>query len=653
MDCFGDNFETELLAASESHFRPIKTCYACKKSKRKCDMEYPACSYCQTKNTTCFAYNPRTKKPAPRCLVDYLLRKVELLSETYFRIKNIRYDELEENDEEYSTDLYKFIGEPLLDCVEESLISELITWTPSRKGILFSSLFLRPNSLPAPFFGETIHSRERNRIQASPIDLRSIPKKFSEFLINNYTVYHLPQYPCISEVQLRTSYNVVFDKEREVPSLDIIVVSLAMAISSCTLLWKSEKKAIGSSNALFVTAIQQLSALKWEDSYETLTVILLFCHYSFANPVACDTWYALGIASRMSIALGLFREPDTCVDPLELDTRRRLFMITHSMERALCSLARVPFYLDNNLVTSKFPSVVADKYISSQGIEVDKTATKAAAMHFYEMRLLESEIIDVLWLAKDIFPLTLDDWVKNIGNRLEEWYAKAHEFEKLHQLQFRSINLVIQKLRLKRKSPANMNPTYQQKEETLKLIDELINMHLEHSINCNLNYVLYGVYFTIECASCLLDIIWNDTDWVVSKYSLDSIKLQYLNCTTLLLMLSKRWPAVTECYHHLKKIGGCVFHKAYGTTVIDNNSSLRQNDEQWTTEEINKLLFPYGDNPKKSELNIFGKNAENIMGLEQSNDFLFSEDIEQFDAIKVGIENNWNDEWNITNILTF
>jgi hypothetical protein len=54
-------------------------------------------------------------------------------------------------------------------------------------------------------------------------------------MFKNYTEIHLPQYPCVYELDLQESYRKCFDAPTEANSFDIFIVCMALAISTNTL----------------------------------------------------------------------------------------------------------------------------------------------------------------------------------------------------------------------------------------------------------------------------------------------------------------------------------------------------------------------------------------------------------------------------------
>jgi hypothetical protein len=181
-------------------------------------------------------------------------------------------------------------------------------------------------------------------------DLSHIPRVAADFMFNNYVDVHLSQYPCLNEQRLTENFKRCFPVEHpewdsslrpppQPPSpYDLFTVCMALAVSSNTFMWKNEKNAVSASAWFFKRAKDQLlqhPTAVGANCIQQIEVALLLTLYSFGNPTACDPWYCIGDAVRLCVHLGLHQELGSLdsVEPLELDTRRRLFWTTCGLER--------------------------------------------------------------------------------------------------------------------------------------------------------------------------------------------------------------------------------------------------------------------------------------------------------------------------------
>ncbi|KAF1981360.1 hypothetical protein K402DRAFT_342559 [Aulographum hederae CBS 113979] len=170
---------------------------------------------------------------------------------------------------------------------------------------------------------------------------------------------------------------------------------------------------------------------------EELQAVLLLAGFALLRPVAPGLWYIIGVAVRLAIDLGLHYEDGVGIDgigvddvPLDKvgdkedapnaadgapkidrkergrrqwvrDLRRRLWWCVYSLDRLVSTCVGRPFGITDQVVTTEFPSLLDDKYITKDGFVsppggIGKPSYKFVAHHYFRLRLLQSEILQVL-----------------------------------------------------------------------------------------------------------------------------------------------------------------------------------------------------------------------------------------------------------------
>ena len=164
---------------------------------------------------------------------------------------------------------------------------------------------------------------------------------------------------------------------------------------------------------------------------EELQAVLLLAGFALLRPVAPGLWYIIGVAVRLAVDLGLHYEDGKDIDiGLEADElkgeetdiarmqrersvrergrrewvrdfRRRLWWCTYSFDRLVSTCVGRPFGITDQVVTTEFPSLLDDKYITPAGFQepprgASEPSYKHAAYHYFRLRLLQSEILQVL-----------------------------------------------------------------------------------------------------------------------------------------------------------------------------------------------------------------------------------------------------------------
>ncbi len=166
---------------------------------------------------------------------------------------------------------------------------------------------------------------------------------------------------------------------------------------------------------------------------EELQAVLLLAGFALLRPVAPGLWYIIGVAVRLAVDLGLHYEDgkdievgleevteDSKNEETDLarmhrersarergrrewvrDFRRRLWWCTYSFDRLVSTCVGRPFGITDQVITTEFPSLLDDKYITPTGfldppVGVVEPSYKHAAYHYFRLRLLQSEILQVL-----------------------------------------------------------------------------------------------------------------------------------------------------------------------------------------------------------------------------------------------------------------
>ncbi|KAI9672091.1 MAG: Fungal specific transcription factor [Alyxoria varia] len=165
---------------------------------------------------------------------------------------------------------------------------------------------------------------------------------------------------------------------------------------------------------------------------EELQAVLLLASFALLRPIAPGLWYLVGVAVRLAIDLGLHHDDgsnsegdnedsfemtdsSSTLDPNRLqagddqnnqghkqwirDLRRRLWWCVYGFDRLVSTCVGRPFGITDSVVTTKFPSLLGDEYITPSGLKTpppNSPSYKHVAHHYIRLRLLQSEILQVL-----------------------------------------------------------------------------------------------------------------------------------------------------------------------------------------------------------------------------------------------------------------
>lgn len=93
--------------------------------------------------------------------------------------------------------------------------------------------------------------------------------------------------------------------------------------------------------------------------------MILFLQSS-ANLSTCYSY--IGIALRAALRLGLHRAVSANFNPVELETRKRVFWVVRKMDVHVSTIIGLPTMLREEDLDQEFPSPVDDEYITPSGI---------------------------------------------------------------------------------------------------------------------------------------------------------------------------------------------------------------------------------------------------------------------------------------------
>ncbi|CAK7233571.1 hypothetical protein SBRCBS47491_008656 [Sporothrix bragantina] len=154
---------------------------------------------------------------------------------------------------------------------------------------------------------------------------------------------------------------------------------------------------------------------------EELQAVLLLANFALLRPVPPGLWYIIGVAVRLAVDLGLYYEDGKDVETglsakasanealtrergrreYVRDLRRRLWWCTYSFDRLVSVCVGRPPGVSDLVMTTEFPSLLDDRYITPNGFlreehDPSEPTYKRVAYHYFHLRVLQSEIIQVL-----------------------------------------------------------------------------------------------------------------------------------------------------------------------------------------------------------------------------------------------------------------
>ncbi|KAG4413633.1 hypothetical protein IFR04_013211, partial [Cadophora malorum] len=322
---------------------------------------------------------------------------------------------------------------------------------PSRPPVTAKAVGSGTTSMRDSFFG--LHTKPT--IKQAPFPSKEVGKRLVDF----YFEHANPQIPILHRGEFMKMFELAYadgDARVRTPR-ELYMLNIVFAIGSGIFLGDSgerekegkgdEKRKSGldkqcqpeeyhaSAIVHLESCLSSPSSIDRTDGFggglEELQAVLLLAGFALLRPVAPGLWYIIGVAVRLAVDLGLHYEDGKDIDVgLEeiadekedsdvarmqrersarergrrewvRDFRRRLWWCTYSFDRLVSTCVGRPFGITDQVVTTEFPSLLDDKYITPSGFQepvggATEPSYKHAAYHYFRLRLLQSEILQVL-----------------------------------------------------------------------------------------------------------------------------------------------------------------------------------------------------------------------------------------------------------------
>ncbi|PHH53001.1 Positive regulator of purine utilization [Ceratocystis fimbriata CBS 114723] len=298
-------------------------------------------------------------------------------------------------------------------------------------------------SMRDSFFG--LHTKPSIRPAPFP------PKAVASHLVNLYFEHANPQIPILHRVDFMNTFEQAYAPGHICGPRELYLLNMVFAIGGSVIVGEPVKlqtqgQQLSGGSPLpssltnsggqaqpeeyHASAIVHLEACLGNStgSLDVLQAVLLLANFALLRPVPPGLWYIVGVAVRLAVDLGLHYEDGTDIDSQTTDgspdkaspapasdtscgdrgkrmyirdMRRRLWWCTYSLDRLVSTCVGRPFGISDLLITTEFPSYLDDVYITPEGFREPQDASpkpsyKHVSIHYLKLRLLQSEILQVL-----------------------------------------------------------------------------------------------------------------------------------------------------------------------------------------------------------------------------------------------------------------
>ncbi|KAF3491731.1 transcriptional regulator [Arthroderma uncinatum] len=411
--------QTELAITVQKRRRVTRACDECRRKKIKCDGKQP-CTHCTVYSYECTYDKPsnRRRNPAPQYIeaLECRLQKAESLLRALapeIDLDDPRYDGC--GAEDILNLLKKNKPEParkpepkLQACSEpcdESLLESMVDNTGSldlddeghwdyhghSSGLIFVRRVRKqignivPERPPPHRFQHIPLGLQRiTSTSESPIDthlspVHDLPSKEEA---RKFCTHALEDACCIMRFLHKPSFWAMFDRIYDIPLeqfsneentfLPLLYLALAVGClfrgpGDSTLEKSGYESAVDQGFQYFKAGRQLLDITECRDltSLQAVCFMILFLQAS-ANIRTCYSY--IGIALRAAVRLGLHRSVSVKFNPIELETRKRIFWVVRKMDVHVSTILGLPSMLSEDDIDQAYPAAADDEYITKDGI---------------------------------------------------------------------------------------------------------------------------------------------------------------------------------------------------------------------------------------------------------------------------------------------
>ncbi|ROT41141.1 fungal-specific transcription factor domain-containing protein [Sodiomyces alkalinus F11] len=411
----------------------LTACCRCRQRKTRCDPTLPRCLPCERSGSICEYYDASKGRKIGRNYVVKLQEKVRQLEAELAQYTDEDNDRPRTNEDVVrpgglvrlpgSDEPPRYLGpssgiamtrlvmEQAKAFTDSKRISDLIPEVRARRQTRMQSIVMtnpvkRKKSYPIT----SAHP-------AKTLPARHVANKLVDIFCQRSQVF----WPTLHEKLFVRDLEAVFSGDSDPHKNFVCRMVFAISLQQLGLHYA------GLADSYYLAAMDHLEKVVRPKDVKTLQCLALICQYSLLTPTRVSVYYVIGMATRICQAEGLCDEKTISasysmglMDPLTLDMRRRLFYIISSMELGLAYSMGRPNGLakGDDFMDVKPFAPAGDEHITEEGIlPAPPSEKKVIAIHFFRMRVLQSEIKRILYEKKRPEP----------RNETHPWFAKMEK----------------------------------------------------------------------------------------------------------------------------------------------------------------------------------------------------------------------------------
>lgn len=254
------------------------------------------------------------------------------------------------------------------------------------------------------------------------------PRSAISHLVDHYFENVHVLLPFFSETEFMSSLSRVYQESVavEISPFDMWCVRLVLAISSASMCQVRGDEYYNAALCHMGMAMQLAEYVLYPGSISGIQALLLLVQYAIVDPEYLDSWYIVGMASRLLVDLGLHSEPapETRMSKSALDLRRRIFYCTYALDRLVSmSLGFAFSFTDDSAPNVLLPTLATDQEARSPSQLFIRSVRPS--LYLFDIRRVQSAFYQrTRWSARTEWTADVaSDFISSTLDDVHAWYA--------------------------------------------------------------------------------------------------------------------------------------------------------------------------------------------------------------------------------------
>ncbi|KIW18578.1 hypothetical protein PV08_02866 [Exophiala spinifera] len=404
--------------------RLLPTCQRCRRLRRKCDTNLPACRLCQKGKAECTFFDHALQQTLPRSYVHSLLNRLSRLRSVqatvngsvepldafqvgqHERTTSTASSHLENKPPQWGTytSELSFDKHFIIDHANPTCWQFLGSSSPYAlvvEVLVHAQAKLGPMVHNPDYAGPEFWLNAQSTEVAEPAQPRATPSRSEiEMLVNLYMATTNIQMaffdPDDIALEIDTYLRLHGTGGKYLTGKDahqFFRISMICAIASAN---KARHHSAYDTESMsyYADALQCVEEVTSDVSVDALQALLLLICFAVFHPRKGDFWKLLDFACRLSVELNLHTETNDEYEDEKIKRRRRwIFWGLYCVERTIAQHLGRPSDLTEEIITAEYPATLTESTIANPS-----SFQLILISHFYRLTYLRSEIFRELYL---------------------------------------------------------------------------------------------------------------------------------------------------------------------------------------------------------------------------------------------------------------